>query len=59
MEVGAEKAKILTNSANSTQRNQNWVPLQASCTAEQLFQMMAQDLRFSQGLQKPLQLLQS
>ena len=46
MEISAEKTKLMTNSASGIQR-------------EQLFQTMALNQRFSQGLHKPLQLLQS
>ena len=54
----------MTNSANGILREikvkgQNLGTLQASSTSEQLFQMMAPNQRFSQGLHKPLQLLQS
>ena len=65
METSAEKTKLMTNSANGIQREikvkgQNyWALSQASSTLEQFFQMMAPNLRFSQGLNKPLQLLQS
>ena len=64
MEISAEKTKLMTNSANGIQREikvkgRSWAMLQASSTLEQLFQMMAPDQRFSQGLLKPLQLLQN
>ena len=64
MEISAEKTKLMTNSANGIQREikvkgRSWAMLQASSTLEQLFQMMAPNQRFSQGLLKPLQLLQN
>ena len=61
MEVSAEKTKLVTNSANGTQREikVKGQKLGTSSTLEQLFQMMAPNQRFSQGLHKPLQLLQS
>ena len=55
MEISAEKAK-LTNSANGIQRETKVKG--HSSTMEQLFQMMAPNQRFSQGLPKPLLLLQ-
>ena len=55
MEISAEKTKLMTNSANGIQRE---IKVKGQ-TLEQLFQMMAPNLRFSQGLHKPLQLLQS
>ena len=64
MEISAEKTKLMTNSANGIQREikakgQKLGTVQASSTLEQLFQKMASNQRFSQGLNKPLQLLQS
>ena len=64
MEISAEKTKLMTNSAIGIQREikikgQTLGTVQASSTLEQLFQMMAPNQRFSQGLHKPLQLLQS
>ena len=48
--------KMMTNSANGIQRKTKVKG--HSSTMEQLFQMMAPNQRFSQGLSKPLQLLQ-
>ena len=64
MEISAEKTKLMTNSANSIQREikvkgQKLGTVIASSTSEQLFQMMAPNQKFSQGLHKLLQLLQS
>ena len=62
MEIRAEKTKLMTNSANGVQREitvKEQKLVQFSSTLEQLFQMMAPNQRFSQGLHKPLQLLQS
>ena len=64
MEISAEKTKLMTNSANGIQREikvkgQVLGTVTFSSTLEQLFQMMAPNHRFSQGLHKPLQLLQS
>ena len=56
----------MTSSVNGILREikvkgQNMGTAQASstCTSEQLFQVMAPNQRFSQGLHKPLQFLQS
>ena len=57
MEISAEKAKLMTNSTNGIQRETK--AKVHSSTMKQLFQMMAPIQRFSQGLHKPLQLLQS
>ena len=64
MEVSAEKTRLTTNCAKGILREimvkrQNLGTIQASSTSEHLFQMMAPNQRFSQGLHKPLQLLQS
>ena len=62
MEISAEKTTLMTNSANGILmeiKGRILGTVQASCTSEQLFQMMAPNQRFSQGLHKPLQLLQS
>ena len=61
MEISAEKTKLMTNSANGIQREikVKGQKLGTSSTLEQLFQMMAPNQRFSQGLHKPLQFLQS
>ena len=64
MEISAENTKLMTNSANGIQREikvegQKLGTAKASSTLEQLFQMMASNQRFSQGLHKPLHLLQS
>ena len=58
MEISAEKTKLMTNGANGIQ-GEIKVKGQKLGTLEQLFQMMAPNQRFSQGLHKPLQLLQS
>ena len=57
MEISAEKAKLMTNSTNVIQRETK--AKVHSSTMKQLFHMMAPNQRFSQGLHKPLQLLQS
>ena len=57
LEISAERAKLMTNSANGIQRETKVKG--HSSTMEQLFCMMAPNQRFSQGLHKPLQLLQS
>ena len=64
MEVSAEKTRLMTNCAKGILREimvkrQNLGTIHALSTSEQLFQMMAPNQRFSQGLHKPLQLLQS
>ena len=64
MEISAEKIRLMTNCANGILREikvkgQNMGAIQATSTSAQLFQMMAPNQRFSQGLHKPLQLLQS
>ena len=63
MAISAEKTRLMTNSANGILRfkvkGQNLDTIQALSTSEQLSQMMAPNQRFSQGLHKPLQLLQS
>ena len=64
MEISAENTKLMTNSANGIQREikvkgQKLGTVTSSSTLKQLFQMMAQNQSFSQGLHKPLQLLQS
>ena len=56
MEISAEKAKLMTNNANGIHRETKVKG--HSSTMEQLFQMMAPYQGFSQGLPKPLQLLQ-
>ena len=61
MEISAEKTVLMTDSANGIQREIN-VERQKLGTVtifkylEQLFQMKAQNRRFSHGLHKPLQL---
>ena len=57
-EISVEKTKLMINSANDIHR-ESWVLKQASGTLEQLFQMLAANQRFSQGLHKPRQLSQS
>ena len=57
MKISAERTKLMTNSANGIQRETRVKG--HSSTMEQLFQMMAPNQRFSHGLHKPLQLLQS
>ena len=61
MEISAEKTKLMINSANGIQRERDTgkTAEQVSSTLGQLFQVMAPNQRFSQGLHKPLQLLQS
>ena len=64
MEIKAEKIRLMKKSANGILREikvkeQNLGTIQAFSTSEQLFHMMAPNQRFSQGLHKPLQLLQS
>ena len=65
MEISAEKTRLMTNSANGIQRE---IKVKGQvfgyCNKLQVpwgsfFQMMAPNQRFSQGLHKPLQLLQS
>ena len=56
MEISAKKTKLMTNSANGIQRETKVEG--HSITMGQLFQLMAPNQRFSQGLPKPLQLLQ-
>ena len=64
IEIIEEKTKMMTNSANGIQREIKvkgqvlGTVVSFSSTLEQLFQMMAPNQRFSQGLHKPLQLLQ-
>ena len=59
MEISAEKTKLMTNSANGIQREIKVKGQKMGIvTLEQLFQIMAPNQRFSQGLHKPLQLLQ-
>ena len=61
MEISAEKTKLMTNSANGIQREIKVKGQTLGTVASfkyQLFQMMAPNQRFSQGLHKPLQLLQ-
>ena len=64
-EISAEKTKRMANSANGIQREikvkgqKLGTVTSASSTLEQLFQMIARNQKFSQGLHKPLQLLQS
>ena len=59
MEISAEKTKLVKISANGIKRK---VKLKGhklvQSSLEQLFQLMALIQRFSQGLHKPLQLLQ-
>ena len=64
MEISAEKTKLMTNSANGIQREikvkgQKLGIVTSFKFLEQLLQMMAPNLRISQVLHKPLQLLQS
>ena len=66
MEISAEKTKLMTNSANGIQREIKVKGQKLGTVrsfkylgAEQLFQMITRNQRFSQGLHKPLQLLQS
>ena len=64
--ISAEKTKLMINSANDIQREikvkgQMFGTMTSFkySTLEQLFQMIAANQRFSQGLHKPRQLLQS
>ena len=59
MKISAEKTKLMTNNASGIHRERETKVKGHSSTMEQLFQMMAPNQRFSQGLHKPLQLLQS
>ena len=61
MEINAEKTKLMTNSVSGIQREIKVKRTEAGhCKSlEQLFQIMALNQRFSRGLHKPLQLLQS
>ena len=64
MEINAEKTKLMTNSANGIQREikvkgQKLATVTSFKYLGAVFQMMAPNQRFSQGLHKPLQLLQS
>ena len=62
MEISAEKTKLMTNSANGIQREIKVKGQKlgtVTSTSEQLFQMMSPNQKFSQGLHKLLQLLQS
>ena len=59
IEIRAEKTNLMTNSANGIQmeikvKGRSLNQWQASSTLEQLFQMKAQNRRFSQELHKPL-----
>ena len=61
MEISAEKTKLMTNSANGTQREIKVKLQKLSAVASfkylgtvQLSQMMAKNQRFSQGLHKPV-----
>ena len=61
IELSTEKNKLMTNRVKGIKREikikgQKLGELQASSTLEQLFQMKAQNWRFSQGLHKPPQL---
>ena len=60
MEIRVEKTKLMTKSANGIQKEikvkGQKLGTVTQCTLEQLFQMKAQNWRFSQGLNKPLQL---
>ena len=63
MEISAEKTRLMTNCADGILREikvkgQNMGTIQASSTSAELFQMMAPNQRFCQGLHTPLQLLQ-
>ena len=60
MDISADEIKLMTNSSNAIQTETKVKGAEALLsTSEQLFQIMAQNLKFSQGLCKPLQLLQS
>ena len=64
MEINAEKTKLMTNSANGIHREikvkgQKLGTVTSFKYLEAVVQMMAPNQRFSQGLHKPLQFLQS
>ena len=62
MKNSAEKTKLMTNSDNGIQREIKVKGQKLGIVTSfkyQLFQMMAPNQRFFQGLHKPLQLLQS
>ena len=64
MEISAENTKLMTKSANGIQREKKVKghklgTVTSLINLEQLFRMMAPNQRFSQGLCKPQQLLQS
>ena len=64
MEISAEKTKLMTNSANGIQREikvkgKTLGTVTSFKYLGVVFKMMALNQRFSQGLHKPLQLLQS
>ena len=64
MEISAEKTKMMTNSAHGIQREikVKWQKLGTVTSFKYLgvvVQIMARNQRFSQGLHKPLQILQN
>ena len=60
MDISVEKTELMTIRTNGIQREIKMKEQkQALNTFEQLFQIMAQNQRCFQGLNKPLQLLQS
>ena len=65
MEISAEEINLMINSSNAIHREIKLKGQRLGTVtsfimySEQLFLIMAQNLRFSQGLRKPLQLLQS
>ena len=65
MEISAEKTKLMTNSANGTQREIKVKGQKLGTVTSFKYlgavvsDVMAPNQRFSQGLHKPLQLLQS
>ena len=64
IEIHFEKTKLMTNSARGIKREvkakgQKLGTVTSLSTSEQLYQTIAPNQRFSKGLHKPLQLLQS
>ena len=62
LDISAEKTKLITKSANGIQREIKVTRQKLSTVSsilDQLFQMVVPSQRFSQGLHKQLQLLQS
>ena len=59
MKISAEKTKLMTNSANGSQREIMVKGQKLGTVTSFKEQLVALNQRFSQGLHKPLQLLQS